>query len=108
MWKPWCPGGSKDELTVPALQPRVQQLTAVAHEHCAASEVAEHPSSCSSRQVALRPRYQGSVRRPRCANPTRSAGPARQICRSLRGAAVTLRLGEFTTNSNNSPRRLVP
>jgi len=55
----------------------------------------------------LRPPYRGSVRSPRCANPTPRDGPTRQICRSLRGAAVTLRLGEFAKNSN-SPRHRVP
>eukprot|EP00964_Phaeocystis_antarctica_P087390 scaffold55443_cov35-Phaeocystis_antarctica.AAC.2 len=33
---------------------------------------------------ALRPSYRGSVRSPRCANPTPRDGPTRQICRSLR------------------------
>ena len=47
----------------------------------------------------LKPSYRGFVRSPRYANPTPRDGPTRQICRSLRGAAVTLRLCEFTTNS---------
>jgi len=53
------------------------------------------------------PRWEGSVRTSRCSNPTPRDGPTRQICRSLRGAAVTLRLGEFAKNSN-SPRHRVP
>eukprot|EP00964_Phaeocystis_antarctica_P043443 scaffold24928_cov40-Phaeocystis_antarctica.AAC.1 len=47
----------------------------------------------SARLDKLRPCYRGSVRSPRCANPTPRDGPTRQICRSPRGAAVTLRLG---------------
>ena len=55
----------------------------------------------------LSPLIEGSVRSPRYANPTPRDGPTRQICRPLRGAAVTLRLGEFAKNSN-SPRHRVP
>ena len=60
-----------------------------------------------SRSDRLRPPYRGSVRSPRYANPTPRDGPTRQIFRPLRGAAVTLRLGEFAKNSN-SPRHRVP
>eukprot|EP00964_Phaeocystis_antarctica_P136196 scaffold100619_cov47-Phaeocystis_antarctica.AAC.1 len=55
---------------------------------------------CSTAYDKLRPPYRGSVRSPRYANPTPRDGPTGQVCRSLRGAAVTLRLGEFAKNSN--------